>query len=231
MVSDTLAYVTRAAHDVGLATWFGGTMFGKFALNPAVEAISERSERGKVLNAAWNGYNALNAAGLGAAAAGWAAARFTEANPVRMSATENALSLAKDGLMVAAVATGVANGIQGVRLARQARDGAVPVQSGTEPAPETPGQAAGIQRTLDVLGNINVGVGAALIAVNAVLAQVNYSRPTARRALLRRSNPMGGLLSDRGNDRAAVSPFTIGAIALAGLNEAARRSPLPTPTS
>lgn len=230
MVSDTLAYVTRAAHDVGLATWFGGTMFGKFALNPAVKAISERRERGEVLNRAWNGYNALNAAGLGVAAAGWAGARFTEANPVRMSTTENALSLAKDGLMVAAVVTGVANGIQGARFARQGRDGAVPVESGTEPAQDTPQQAAGIQRSLEVLGNVNVGVGAALIAVNAVLAQVTHSRPTARRALLRRSNPVGGFLSG-GNDRKAISPFTIGAIALAGLNEAARRSPLPTPTS
>src|ERR687889_2322783 len=154
MVSDSLAYATRAAHDVGLATWFGGTLFGKFALNPAVEAISERRERGKVLNRAWNGYNALNGAGLGVAAAGWAGARFTEANPVRMSATENALSLAKDGLMIAAVVTGAANGIQGARLARQARDAAVPVESGTEPALETPEQAAGIQRSLDVLGNV-----------------------------------------------------------------------------
>ncbi len=231
MVSDPLAYAARAAHDIGLATWFGGTMFGKFALNPAVEAISERRERGKVLNAAWNGYNALNAAGLGAAAVGWAGARFTEANPVRMSSTENALSLAKDGLMVAAVATGLANGIQGARLARQARDGAVPVESGTEPASETPQPAAGIQRSLEVLGNVNVGVGAALIGVNAVLAQVNYSRPTARRAVLRRSNPVGGILSGRGTDRTPISPFTIGAIVLAGLNELARRSPLPTPTS
>jgi hypothetical protein len=229
MVNDTLANVTRAAHDLGLATWFGGTMFGKFALNPSVRAISERSERGKVLNTAWNGYNALNAAGLGAAAVGWAAARFTEANPVRMSTTENVLSVAKDGLMAAAVVTGLANGVQGARLARQARDGAVPVESGTDPAPETPDQAAGIQRSLDVLGNLNIGIGAGLIAVNAVLAQVNYSRPTARRALLRRANPGGGVLG--GGDRSAVSPFTIGALALAGINEAARRSPLPTPTS
>jgi hypothetical protein len=106
----------------------------------------------------------------------------------------------------------------------------VPVQSGTEPAPETPQEAAGIQRSLEVLGNVNIGVGAALIAVNAVLAQVNYSRPTARRALLRRSNPVG-LLSGGGNGRKAISPVTIGAIALGGLNEVARRSPLPTPTS
>jgi hypothetical protein len=231
MVNDPLAYVTRAAHDLGLATWFGGTMFGKFALNPSVRAITERRDRGKVLNAAWNGYNVLNAAGLGAAAGGWAAARFTEANPVRLSTTENALSVAKDGLMVTAVVTGLVNGVQGARLARQARDGAVPVESGTDPAPETPDKAAGIQRSLDVLGNLNVGIGAALIAVNAVLAQVNFSRPPARRALLRRSNPGGGLLSRGGNGGKAVSPFTIGALALAGLNEAARRSPLPTPTS
>ena len=58
------------------------------------------------------------------------------------------------------------------------------------------------------------------------------ARPTtALRALLRRSNPAGGLLSGGSKGRKAVSPFTIGALALAGLNEAARRSPLPTPTS
>jgi hypothetical protein len=148
-----------------------------------------------------------------------------------MSATENALAVAKDGLMATAVVTGVANGVQGARLARQAREGAVPVESGTDPAPETPQQAAGIQRSLDVLGNVNVGVGAALIAVNAVLAQVNYSRPTARRALLRRSNPAGGLLDGGSNASKPVSPFTIGALVVAGLNEAVRRSPLPTPTS
>jgi hypothetical protein len=163
------------------------------------------------------------------AAAGWAGALHGSQSRADVG-HRNVLSLAKDGLMVAAVLTGVANGIQGARFARQAKDGAVPIESGTEPALETPQQAAGIQRRLDVLGNVNVGVGAALIAVNAVLAQVNYSRPTARRALLRRSNPAGGLLSG-GNDRKAINPFTVGAIALAGLNEAARRSPLPTPTS
>jgi hypothetical protein len=225
-----IAYVTRAAHDLGLATWFGGSMFGKFAHNPSVKAISDRRERGRVVNAAWNGYNLLNAVGLGAAAVGWAGARFTEANPAQMSTTENVLSFAKDGLMAGAVVTGIANGVQCARLARVDPDGAVPVETGTKPAPETPPEAAGIQRSLDVLGNVNVGVGAALIAVNAVLAQVNYSRPTARRALLRRSNPRGGLISGRAGGK-AISPFTIGALVSAGLNEVARRSPLPTPTS
>jgi hypothetical protein len=63
MVSDTLSLTTRAAHDVGLAAWLGGAMFGKFAHNPALRRISSRPERGAVANAAWNGYNIVNALG------------------------------------------------------------------------------------------------------------------------------------------------------------------------
>lgn len=190
-VNDTVANVTRAAHDVGLAAWLGGTMFGKFAHNPSLEKISSHAERGRVSNAAWNGYNPINAAGLGAAALGWGAARLTEANPVRLSGPEQALSRAKDALMAAAVVSGIANGVQGARLARQAPDGAVPVQTGTKPAADTPPRAARIQRSIAVLGNLNLASGVALVAVNAVLAQTNHSHPAKRRALTRSSSPDG----------------------------------------
>jgi hypothetical protein len=188
MVADTLANGTRAAHDVGLAAWLGGAMFGKFALNPSLEKISSPRERGSVSNAAWNGYNAVNAAGLGAAALGWGAARLTEARPANLSGTEKALAQTKDGLMAAAVLSGIANGVQGARLARQAPDGAVPVETGTKPSTETPAKAARIQRSLGVLGNLNIAAGVALIAVNAVLAQINHSHPAKRRALTRSSS-------------------------------------------
>jgi hypothetical protein len=188
-VNDTVANVTRAAHDVGLAAWLGGVMFGKFAHNPSLEKISSHAERGSVSNAAWNGYNPINAAGLGAAALGWGAARLTEANPVALSGPEKALSRAKDGLMAAAVITGVANGVQGAQLARQAPDGAVPVQTGTKPDADTPPRAARIQRRIAVLGNLNLASGVALVAVNAVLAQMNHSRPAKRRALTRSASP------------------------------------------
>src|SRR5215207_10839097 len=87
-VNDTVANVTRAAHDVGLAAWLGGVRFGKFSHNPSLEKISSHAERGSVSNAAWNGYNAINTAGLGAAAAGWGAARLTETNPVNLTGPE-----------------------------------------------------------------------------------------------------------------------------------------------
>ncbi len=190
MVSDTLANTTRAAHDVGLAAWLGGAMFGKFAHNPSLEKIASHSERGSVSNAAWNGYNAVNAAGLGAAALGWGAARLTEANGANLTDTERSLSRAKDGLMAAAVLTGIGSGVQGARLAKQAPGGAVPVLTGTKPAAETPAKAAKIQRSLGILGSLNIAAGVALVAVNGILAQTNHSHPAKKRTFprLRRSN-------------------------------------------
>jgi lysylphosphatidylglycerol synthetase-like protein (DUF2156 family) len=79
--------------------------------------------------------------------------------------------------------------VQGARLARQAPDGAVPVQTGTKPAPDTPPQAARIQRSIAVLGNLNLATGVALVAVNAILAQIDHSHPAKRRALTRSSSP------------------------------------------
>ena len=214
MVSDTLSHTTRAAHDLGLAAWLGGAMFGKFAHNPALRRISSHSERGAVANAAWNGYNIINAVGLGAAAAGWAASRVTETRPDKLSGRERTLSVVKDGLMVTSVASGLVNGFQGARLAKQAPDGAVPVETGTEPAADTPPEAARIQKTLGTLGTLNIASGVALVAVNGLLAQTDHSRPPLRRAL-RSSNGNGN----------GVSPLTVaaavGALA-AAVNEARR---------
>ena len=188
MPSDTVANVTRAAHDVGLASWLGGSMFGKFALNPAVRVLDDTADRGKVVNAAWNGYNVVNGVGLGAASAGWVAARLTETRPDKLTGTERGLSTAKDALMALAVATGVANGVQGARLARQAPKGAVPMESGTEPTTSTPDKAAALQRSIGAIGNANILIGVALVATNGVLAQFDHSRPPLKRALLRRGS-------------------------------------------
>jgi hypothetical protein len=191
MISETVANATRAAHDVGLAAWLGGAMFGKFAHNPSLAKISSRSERGSVTNAAWNGYNPINAVGLGTAALAWIAARMTEAKPGNLTGRERTLSTVKDGLMAASVVTGALSGVQGARLARQAPDGAVPVETGTQPTTDTPPKAAGIQRSLGLLGNLSIASGATLVAVNAILAQTNHSRPSTSRALRRPSSPSG----------------------------------------
>jgi uncharacterized membrane protein len=158
--SDSLANATRALHDIGLAAWLGGSMFGKFALNPAVRLAQDKSDRGKIVNGAWNGYNAVNSLALGAVALGWAGARMTEARNGQMTDGEQTLARVKDVLVATAVVTGLASGVQG---------------------------GAKIQRSLGVLGNVNIVTGLALAGVNAMLAQQSYSRPPLKRGLLRRA--------------------------------------------
>ena len=187
MVNDNLAQGARAAHDWGLASWLGGSMFGQFALNPAVAKIEDKRERGKVVNAAWNGYNLINALSLGSVALGWFASRLTETRPDRLTKEERNLATAKDGLTLAALATGIASGVQGARLAREAPEGAVPIERGTTPTDDTPREAARTQRSLAGLGILNIASGVGLVVVNALLAQRNHSRPPLRRALSRRS--------------------------------------------
>jgi len=187
MVNDTLAETARAAHDWGLASWLGGSMYGQFALNPSVARIHDHRERGRVVTAAWNGYNAINAVSLGAVGIGWFAARLTEARPDRLTPRERQLARVKDGLTIGALATGIGSAVAGARLAKVEPEGAVPIERGTKPAAETPKRAARLQRTLAGLGVANIGAGVGLVVVNALLAQVGHSRPPLRRALLRRS--------------------------------------------
>ena len=42
----------KIAHNLGLATWFDGALFGQVALNPTIGRISDKNERGRVLNEA-----------------------------------------------------------------------------------------------------------------------------------------------------------------------------------
>ena len=171
MNRDALADGLRVAHDVGLAAWLGGTMFGKFGLNPAVAQVSSRAERGSVMNAAWSGYGPVAGAALGAIGVGWFGARAAGAVPDAQDPAGLYLQRAKDVLVAGALLGGAASAIQGQRLSRQAPEGAVPIEQGTEPAPETPRPAARIQRTLSILSTLNVLTGVGLVGVNAVLSQ------------------------------------------------------------
>lgn len=186
MVNENLAEAARAAHDWGLASWLGGTMFGKFALNPSVARIDDHRERGKVVNAAWNGYNAINAASLGAVALGWFASHLTDGER-RASGRERTLMRAEDGLTLAALATGVASAVEGARLARAAPEGAVPIERGTTPAEDTPKQAARIQRALGALGVANIASGVGLVIVNALKSQNGTPQRRPLRRMLGRA--------------------------------------------
>src|SRR3954470_11592168 len=122
-----LSKLGRAAHDVGLAGLLGGNLYGRLVLHPSVTEISDPAERGKVVNAAWRRYGIVNTLSLGAVAAGWLGARADEASNRRLGARERRLALARDVLLGAVAATGLASAVEGVRFSRMAPEGAVPL--------------------------------------------------------------------------------------------------------
>jgi hypothetical protein len=178
-----LSQVGRAAHDIGLAGLLGGNLFGRLALHPSVTEIRDKAERGKVVNAAWRRYGTINSLSLLAVTAGWAGARAEEARPRHLSPAERRLALAKDVLVGVVAVTGLATAAQGVRFARQAPDGAVPLEDGDHTAAEASAGQRAAKRRLNVLGLASLAAEAGLVSVNAALNQEGFRRPPRRRAL------------------------------------------------
>ena len=177
----TLSQVGRAAQDLGLAGLLGGTLFGRMALHPAVASISDPRERGEVVNAAWRRYGTVNSLALGAVTVGWAGARAAEAADRNLTPAERRLARVKDGLVGALVVSGVASAVEGVRFARSAPGGAVPLSDGSHAAPGAPVAAARLKRRLNVLGAVTMAAEVGLVTVNAALAQEGFRRPGLRR--------------------------------------------------
>jgi hypothetical protein len=178
-----LSQVGRAAHDIGLAGLLGGNLFGRLALHPSVTEIRDKAERGKVVNAAWRRYGAVNSLSLLAVAAGWAGARAEEARPRHLSPAERRLAVAKDVLVGVVAVTGLATAAQGVKFSRQAPDGAVPLDDGDHTAAEASAAQHAAKRRLNALGLVSLAAEAGLVGVNAALNQEGFRRPPRRRAL------------------------------------------------
>lgn len=187
MVNDKLQDANQVLHNVGMATWVGGALFGRAALNPAVSRVSVPAERGAVANAAWGKYNAMNAVALSAVGLGYLGGRLTELRWSNLSRREKPLVRAMDVFTATGVATGLATGVLGTRLARQAPGGAVPVETGSRPGPETPASASRIQRAINVLGVANLASGIGLVASTGMFWRSAVSRPPLHRALRRRA--------------------------------------------
>lgn len=185
-VAPTLTTTGLVLHNLGLASAFGGSLFGKVALNSSVKAISNKAERGKVTNLAWNGWNIVNAVGVGSAALTWLIGR-TKLSGREISPTARTLTLVKDGLLGATVALGAANMATGLFLAKQAPEGAVPVEMGNTPTAETPAKAASAMRAINVMGIANIALMAGVIAITEVLN--NHAATSPKWNLLARLLP------------------------------------------
>jgi hypothetical protein len=102
---------------------------------------------------------------MGVTVAMWRLGGLKEAE----SNLDTTLAGLKNLLLGGALLTSVASAILGMRIARQAPEGATPVESGTEPAPDTPEEAAQSQRLSAFLGTATVAQVAGVLALSSAL--------------------------------------------------------------
>src|SRR5215213_6514810 len=106
----------RSLHKMGLGINLGGTIFGLVALNPSVAHISDRSERGLVLNEAWMRFQTVGILAMGVTVAMWRLGSLKDAE----SDIDPTLAGIKNVLLGGALITSVAAALAGRRIARQA---------------------------------------------------------------------------------------------------------------
>ena len=155
----------RSLHKMGLGINLGGTIFGLVALNPSVARVSDKSERGSVLNEAWMRFQTIGVLAMGVTVAMWRLGGLKEAE----SDIDSTLAGIKNILLGGALITSVAAAIAGRRIARQAPEGATPVESGAEPAPETPEEAVRSQRLSASLSAATVVLVAGVLGLSSAL--------------------------------------------------------------
>ena len=170
MASNTFA---RSLHDLGLATWFGGSLMGAVGVNGAAGAVDDPHQRARVANVGWARWTPVQLGAIGTHLAG--AAVLTRANRGRMASQRGVASASAAKLaltLVALAATGYSR-----LLGQKVMDaGDVPVEGGTQPGAETPPEVESAQRQLHRLQWAIPALTGAMLVLTAVMGE--QQRPT-----------------------------------------------------
>jgi hypothetical protein len=160
--------VSRSLHDLGLATWFGGSLMGAVGLNGAAADVEESKQRLRVANAGWSRWTPVNLAGITAHVVGGAV--LLAANKGRVAGQQGVAqaTVVKTALTGAALAATAWSRALGAKL-NQASE--VPVEGGTDPSGDTPEDMAKAQRQLKVLQWVIPALTGAVLVVNARMGE------------------------------------------------------------
>jgi len=148
------------AHDVGLATALGGTLFAREALHPALrEGIDDQLDRDRVADAAWRRFSWVNLAAHGTMAATWFAGRalLSGRHTRRMP---RPLLIAKDALIGASLVTGIASVIMGRILGKRVR---------TQHTLEEREKVETLRRAVGATGLLNLAANVGIVGLTTVL--------------------------------------------------------------
>ena len=182
MASNTVA---RSLHDVGLATWFGGSLMGAVALNGAAGEVTDPRQRARVANSGWARWTPVNLGAIGAHLVG--ALVITRANRGRLAGQRGVASSSAAKALLTAAALG-ATAYSRVLGQKVMNAGDVPVEGGTEPSGATPPDVEKAQRQLNTLQWVIPALTGALLVLNALMGELQWASEVGK-GLVRRAVP------------------------------------------
>jgi hypothetical protein len=163
--------VSRSLHDLGLATWFGGSLMGAVGLNGAAAEVEEPKQRLRVANSGWDRWTPVNLAGIAAHVVGGTV--LLAANKGRVAGQQGVAqaTVAKTALTGAALVATAWSRALGAKLDQAGEGRSVPVEGGTEPSGDTPEDVAKAQRQLKVLQWVIPALTGAVLVLNARMGE------------------------------------------------------------
>jgi hypothetical protein len=167
---DTLA---RSIHDLGLATWFGGSLMGAVGLNGASAAVESKKDRVRVASAGWARWTPVNLAAIGSYLVGGAVLTWSNRDRLRVQKGVGQASVLKTGVSALALAATAYSRYLGQKIMDA---GDVPVRDAVTPKEQTPPEVAKAQRQLKVLQWAIPAHVAALIVISSKMGEQQKPR-------------------------------------------------------
>ncbi len=161
--------IVNIVHDLGIAVWWGGSLMGTFAMNPAVEVLDDAEERGKMIDEGWARFQPYGVAGLTGALISHFIMRRNP--PKRPSETYKNVARIQDLLYVGAVVSSVASLALGEYSTHYEPEAYTPMETSTTPTADTPEPVEKAQKGLSVSSWAQILTGIGIIAAGAILAK------------------------------------------------------------
>jgi hypothetical protein len=172
MSMSTLSQAGWVVHDVGLATSIGGSLFGKTALEPALDrVVSDTREHEQISEKAWTRFSWLNLAAHAAFAIPWIVGRRMLSGR-EVSRRARRLTRVKDVLVGAGLITGVATIALGKLLHKRMREQEAPIEERIEGIVEgvEEHKPVALERAVKATSTLNLLAVLGIAAVTKLLA-------------------------------------------------------------
>ncbi|MCU1437335.1 MAG: conserved rane protein [Naasia sp.] len=139
----TASTIARSLHDIGLASWFGGTLMGAVGLNGGAAAAKDPRERTRVSSAGWMKWSPVLIGSMAAHAAGSVAMLANDKERLIVQGEGRTSAIVKTGITLAAGAASVYSGIVGQVQSKHAGE---PAAGANQPSAGTSAELSGAQR-------------------------------------------------------------------------------------